>query len=49
MLRYTTFADVSDLKHYDLASMQNYICLEGLTFRAELSKCDTDWLELAKV
>jgi hypothetical protein len=29
--------------------MQNSIRLEGLTFRAELSKCDTEWLELAKV
>jgi len=37
------------VEHDDLTSMQNSIRLEGLTFRAKLSKCDTEWLELAKV
>jgi hypothetical protein len=31
-----------------LASMHNCIHLEGLTFRAELSKCGAEWLELAR-
>jgi hypothetical protein len=47
--RFTTFAEGSELEHDDLASMHNCNCLEGLAFRAELSKCDTEWLELAKV
>jgi hypothetical protein len=47
--RFTTFAQSSEREHDDLTSMQNSIRLEGLTFRAELSKCDTEWLELAKV
>jgi competence ComEA-like helix-hairpin-helix protein len=32
----------------ELASMQNCIHLEGLTFRAELSKCGAERLELAR-
>jgi hypothetical protein len=48
MLRYTTVADVSDLKHDDLASMHNCIHLEGFTFRAELSKCGAERLELTR-
>jgi competence ComEA-like helix-hairpin-helix protein len=32
----------------ELASMHNCIRPEGLTFRAELSKCGAEWLEFAR-
>ena len=48
MLRYTTVADVSDLKHDDLASMHNCIRLDGLTFRAELAEGGAERLELMR-
>jgi hypothetical protein len=49
MLRYTTVADVGDLKYDDLASMHDCIRLEGLTFRALLSTHGVERLELARV
>ena len=48
MLRYTNFAEGSELEHDDLASMHNCIRLEGITFRAQLSKCGAERLELVR-
>jgi len=42
MLRYTNFAEVSELEHDHLASMRNCIRLEGLTFCADVSTSG-DW------
>jgi hypothetical protein len=47
--RYTTFVEASELKDDDLASMQNCIRLEGLTFRAQLSTNGAERLELVRV
>jgi hypothetical protein len=48
MLRYTNFAEGSELEHDHLSSIHNCKRLEGLTFRAELSKCGSERLELAR-
>jgi hypothetical protein len=47
MLRYTTVADVSDLKHDDLASMHNSKQPASLEFRALISE-GVEHLELVK-
>jgi hypothetical protein len=49
MLRYTNFAEGSEVDHDDLASMHNCIRLDGLTFRAQLSTNGAERLELARV
>jgi len=48
MLRYTTFAEVSELKHDDHSSMLNCKRLEGLSFRAELCANGGERLELVR-
>jgi hypothetical protein len=48
MLRYTNFAEGSELEHDHLASMRKCKRLEGLTFRAELSTNGAERLELAE-
>jgi len=47
MLRYTTVADVSDLKHDDLASMHNCINTQ-VRFRALLADGGAERLELSR-